>query len=141
MLKRASGGGDFLDLKALAEARTLVVFKIRQFQADETMTNGIVNPVLVDVLICSGPQAGEVHPGERVIGRGITGTLRRGTSEGDDVAARMELLGKGAVQYAAAQTPSDPEFDAIAAVYRDGAGFQNAMAGATNGATDIKAPF
>lgn len=143
-LKRAAGGGgDFLNFLELAQARTLVVFRVLELLPDEQMPSSVVQPVRVDVLICSGPEAGAVYTGEKVIGKGITSTLRRAydpNEQVNDVAARLEAMTTGRVEWAAAQTPSDPEFAAIEKVYRDGAAFVPAN-GAPVGAGSGRPPF
>ncbi len=76
-LKKATRtGGGFLDLKELArDEPVLCVFRIVEFHEPEKADFGYILPVIADVLIASGPSAGEVHPAERFIGA-ITCTLR-----------------------------------------------------------------
>lgn len=138
MLKRATNtGGDFLDLKQLAAeagGTVLAVFRLREFGAAEPGDFGPILPVTADVLICSGPRAGEVHMSERFIGA-ITGTLRgvknpkKGepvpepvNAAGDEIAGRVKVINEGKGNAAAvADDPSDPEYAEIERVHAGGA--------------------
>lgn len=145
--KAAQLGGDFLDLKELAgDGSALVVFRVVEFLAPETASGfvGTNVPVLADVLICSGPRAGEVHLSERFIGA-ITATLRGvknpntakgiGVLEpvetvGSEIAARIKVVNPGKSNAGAVgDPPSDPEMAAIEAVHAGGAGWNVAPAG------------
>lgn len=140
-LQRAARiGGDFLDLKELANAGpVLAVFRVREFLPAEPGDYGPNVPVIADVLVCSGPRAGEVHLGERFIGA-VTGTLRgvknpkKGeqpappeTAVGDEIAARITVVErKGNAPFVGLDTPSDPEYAAIEQVHADGAAWNAA---------------
>lgn len=140
MLQRAiKTGGSFLDLKELAaDGPVLCVFRVREFQAPEKATgfDGINLPVIADVLICDGPNTGQVHLGERFIGA-ITSTLRgvrnprtaKGeqpqpptTQVGAEIVARVKVLNAGKANAGAVgDEPSDAEFAAVEQVYAGGA--------------------
>lgn len=128
-------GGAFLDLKELAaDGPVLAVFHVREFHPTEKATgfDGVNLPVIADVLICSGPRAGEVHLSERFIGA-ITSTLRgvrnpkttKGeqpqppeTKVGDEIAARIKVLNAGKSNAGAVgDEPSDAEYAEIEKVY------------------------
>lgn len=138
-LKKAiNTGGDYLDLKELARGTTgiLCVFRIREFQTAEPGKFGPRLPVVADVLIASGPRAGEVCANERFFGA-ITTALRgvRNPKQGepiptptnavgDDVAVRVKVANEGqGNETAVGDEPTDAECDAIELYYRDGAGF------------------
>lgn len=140
-LQRATKtGGAFLDLKELAaDGPVLVVFRIREFQTPEKGDFGHLCPVVADVLVCSGPNTGQVHLGERFIG-GITSTLRGvrnpkpgeqpqppSNTVGAEIATRIKVLNPGKANAGAVgDEPSDAEFAAIEAVYNGGAGWNAA---------------
>lgn len=161
-LKKAiKTGGDFLDLKDLARSGpVLAVFRLREWQPAEPGEFGPKLPVIADVLICSGPRAGEVCTSERFFGA-ITTALRgvknpkKGepipapTNDlGDDIAVRVKLINEGkGNESAVGDEPSDAEIETIEMHYRDGAGFESvarelvgAGAPATNGAAVNGAP-
>ena len=148
-------GGDYLDLKALAaDGPVLAVFRIRAFQEPEMGDFGAYKvPVVADVLICSGPQAGEVHPSEQFIGaptnalRGVKNPKKGeqpqppATKVGDEIAARIAVVEKkGSQPFVGLDAPSDVEFEAIAKVYADGAGWNAAQAPVMAGAPAADAP-
>ena len=133
-------GGDFLDLKDLARGGpVLAVFKINEFCQPEAATGfaGTNVPVVADVLIASGPRAGEVVLGERLIGA-ITAPLRgvrnpnaqKGigvqnpvNQVGAEIVVRLKLVipGKGNEGVVGDQ-PSEPETATVEQLY-------NAMGG------------
>lgn len=127
-LTNATGGGNWIDLDPLAREKTLVVFRVRELLADrpsKTIRNRINKPVLADLLICTGPQAGEVHRDQDLIGGGVVGTLRR-AGAGADVAARLEVISSDGNPYVGAQTCTPEELEIISKVYDDGRGFERA---------------
>ena len=129
-------GGGFLDLRELAaDGPVLAVFRVQEFQAAEKNDFGNYNlPVIADVLICSGPRAGEVHLGERFIGA-VTSTLRGVTNPkpgeqpsapvtevGDEIVGRIKVVVRGKnPPFAGVDEPSDTEMAAVEQVY-DGGG-------------------
>lgn len=155
LTRAANLGGDYLDLKELARGaggKCAAVFRIKEHHAPERGQHGYLLPVTADVLICSGPRAGEVVPGERFIGA-ITSALRgvrnpnnqKGeqpspptTKVGDDVIALVKLHNEGKTnETAVGDSPSDADVDAAQMYYKDGAGFtagQPAAGTATSGA-------
>ena len=142
---RRTGGG-FLDLRELAaDGPVLAVFRVRSFEPGEKNDFGNVNlPVIADVLIASGPRAGEVHAGERFIGA-VTSTLRGvrnpkpgeqpeppATSVGDEIVGRIKVVNQGKGNaFAGIDEPSDAEMAAVELVYADGKGWDNAPAPAS----------
>lgn len=135
--KATKTSGAFLDLKELAtDGPVLCVFRVREFLAPEESQSfkGVNVPVIADVLICSGPGTGEVHPGEKFIGA-ITNTLR-GVAKpkdgpplppvnavGAEIVARVEVINKGKGNAASVgNVPSDAEYAAVEKVYNDNGG-------------------
>lgn len=131
-------GGDFLDLKELAQNQpVLVLFRIKEFKEVEAASgfDGYAFPVIADALICSGPRKGEVHQGERFIGA-ITSILRgvqnarkdKGQKPqppvnevGEEIVARIEVLNPGRNNAAAVgNVPSDADMAAVEEFYGDG---------------------
>lgn len=126
-LGRASSGGgaDFDEIKkaliGLAKKETKVVFRTTQLHEELELSNGTVQPVTADMIVCSGPNKGKVLLDYRHIGRGVTGSLRRAWAAGDkEVAARLELKKTGATEWVAAQSPNDDDFELIETFYGDG---------------------
>lgn len=124
-LENASGG--FTDLDELARNKTLVVCRIKEFNAREISEKGYESdPVTVDLLICSGTKAGEVVRGMKMKRNGVTNTLRR-SAPGKDVA--------GVIQPKSTEKRKDPfvsldpvdseQMDNIKKIYRDGTGFDD----------------
>lgn len=138
LIKPTVTGGDYLDLKELAaDGPVLAVFRISAFEDPEMGDYGAYKvPVIADVLICSGPQIGEVHLSERFIG-GPTNALRgvknpkKGelpqpptTVVGQQLATRITRIErKGATPFVGLDQPSDVEFAEIQKVHADGAGW------------------
>ena len=156
LARPAVTGGDYLDLKTLAaNGPVLAVFRIRAFQDPEMGDFGSYKvPVVADVLICSGPQKGEVHPSEQFIGaptnalRGVKNPKKGEqpqpptTRVGDEIAARIALVEKkGSAAFVGLDAPSDVEFEAIAKVHADGAGWNATQAPAAEMATAAPKPF
>lgn len=140
-LENASGG--FTDLDDLARNNTLVVARIKDFLPEETSSEGYKSlPVMADLLICSGPDKGDVVRGMKIKKGGITNTLRR-SNVGKDVAGliKVKLNDKrkdrdGNPQPFAAMDPCTAEQLAdVKLVYRDGTGFDSNsnLVGATAG--------
>lgn len=130
-LENASGG--FTDLDELARNKTLVVCRIKEFNAPEKSEQGYEsNPVTVDLLFCSGPKTGEVVRGMKMKRNGITNTLRR-SAPGKDVAGvvQVKLNEKrkdrdGNPQPFVSLDPVNSEqMDDIKKAYRDGVGFDD----------------
>jgi hypothetical protein len=136
-------GGEFLSLEEEASAGpVLMIFRLVEFETPEMGDyQALKCPVIADVLICSGPHKGQVHPGERFFGapsgplRGVKNpkkgepALDPVTHLGDELAFRVSFVDrKGSNSFVALDPPSDPEMDAIAAVYADGAGWDGAPA-------------
>src|SRR4051812_28762434 len=71
-------GGDYIDWVAevAVHGPFPIVAKIVEYHGIEQMLSGSVYPVTIDVLFCGGSRKGEVERGEKVIGGGVTGTLR-----------------------------------------------------------------
>lgn len=148
-LDNATGGGDYLDTKPLAQDKTLVVFKVLELLPDRPGNYGVNKPVLADVLICSGPRTGEVHEGGDYILGGITGPLRR-AGAGKFVAGVLEIVTKqGRNPFEGLNTASPEQLEKIKPVFKGGDGFKvehqlaNASsAPAANGAAaDDEPPF
>lgn len=127
-------GGDFLDFRMLCDDAedgvVLVMCRIREFHEAESGDFGPILPVTTDVLICSGAQAGELHPDEKIIGA-PTSTLRgvkngKKMSEvrdpvneiGDELMIRVELIQRGKGQpFVAFNVPSQAEEKAMLEIY------------------------
>jgi hypothetical protein len=144
-------GGDFLDLKELAaDGPVLAVFRIREFQMPEKGEFGYLLPVVADVFIVDGDQAGELHPNEKQIGA-ITSALRgvrnpnaaKGEQPqapvnevGDEIAVRIALKNAGKNNaFVVGDEPSKTEMAAIEKAYEAAGGAllwnkEPAMAGA-----------
>lgn len=143
-------GGAFLNLRDLAKEQgpTLVVFRIKDFQRPEKASgfNGTNVPVVADALICTGNRKGETWFGERFIGA-ITGPLRGVPNPrdgkdplppefkvGDEIVLRVKLVNEGkSNEGAVGDEPSDPEMDAVAEFYRDGAAWGETPSSTGNG--------
>lgn len=124
-LENASGG--FTDLDELARNQTLVVCRIKEFHATEISEKGYESdPVTVDLLICSGPKAGEVVRGMKMKRNGITGTLRR-SAPGKDVAGVIQpkTTDKRKDPFVSMDPVNDDQMFSIKKVYRDGVGFDS----------------
>jgi hypothetical protein len=142
--------GSFTDLSELAKDVTLVVFRVKQLlpERPSQFAGKALQPVLADMLICSGPRAGEVTRDDDIIGAGVTGALRR-AGEGKDVAARLEVVKQpGRNPYVGAQTCTPEQLAVIEPVYNDGKGFdapapvlQNAGAVSSQVDDDDSPPF
>ncbi len=80
------------------------------------MQNGPVDPVVVDQVVLTGAHKGHVVRNERIINRGITGTLRR-NAIGADVVCTMGFGTKGAVTYVQANPPTAEHFAVAQAAF------------------------
>jgi hypothetical protein len=124
-LENASGG--FIDLDQLARDKTLVVCRIKEFLPREVSDRGFESdPVMVDMLICSGPQRGEVVRGFKAKRNGITSTLRR-SAVGKDVAGVIEpkTSDKRKDPFVSLNPVNSAQMEEIKKVYRDGVGFDS----------------
>lgn len=124
-LENASGG--FTDLDELARNRTLVVCRIKEFNAHEISDKGYESdPVTVDLLICSGTKAGEVVRGMKMKRNGVTNTLRR-SAPGKDVAGVIQpkTTEKRKEPFVSLDPVNSEQMESIKKVYRDGVGFDD----------------
>lgn len=124
-LENASGG--FTDLDELARNKTLVVCRIKEFHAREKSEQGYESdPVSVDLLLCTGPKAGEVVRGMKMKRNGITNTLRR-SAPGKDVAGVIQpkTTEKRKEPFVSLDPVNSEQMDDIKKVYRDGVGFDD----------------
>jgi hypothetical protein len=147
----ATAGGEFLnrdEMLALCDEQALMVFRPLEFLADEKMDKGVVKPVITDVYIVTGARAGEVRRSDKLIGNGITGTLRR-TRIGDDCMSRMQRARNGATEYPAANPPGPDQLKIFQALPMKGDGLDwdaleakyKAAQGIEPAADDDDAPF
>ena len=92
-LKKASEAtpnADWLDLKELAAERAAVVFTVLAKEPAKDFGNGVVEPVVADVIVLTGKHAGEYHPKERILAAGVRNKL---TEIGSSVVGRMGVYG------------------------------------------------
>ena len=108
-LKKASEAApnqDWLDLKELAAERAAVVFTVLDKEPAKDFGNGVVEPVVADVIVLTGKHAGERHPKERILAAGVRNKL---TTIGDSVVGRMGLYGPRKNPGLEAEEPGDIE--------------------------------
>lgn len=112
--KAGKGGGDYLDFTPFCNSGALMAFKVLEFMPDETIvpkdggSPSVVNPVMVDVICLddpSGGQTGRVARREKVIGKGMTGPLRR-MAINDDAVYVMQWGKRGATSYPQCNPPT-----------------------------------
>lgn len=131
-------GGDFLDLKELtADGPILAVFRIQEYLDPEKGDFGWLLPVIADVFIVDGDQAGEVHLGEKIIGaptsalRGVRNPDARKnerpqppeTEIGDEIATRLTLKLPGKPnQFVVGDVPSKTEMAIVEKAYEAAGG-------------------
>lgn len=104
---------------AMAQAGTLVMFRVLEILPPETLNEDIgkpADPVRADVYIATGPRAGELFLSEKLVGAGFTGMLRR-EQPGAHVAAQLVPRKRGATKYAAANTCTDNQLSELMAIY------------------------
>lgn len=70
-------GGDFHDFEIDCNAGAVVLWRIIEHQPRQTVGENEADPVVVDMVILTGPNKGLVRRGERLVPRGITGSLRK----------------------------------------------------------------
>lgn len=76
-LENTLPGGDYHDFELDCNAGALVLWRILEHQPRQVVGENECEPVKVDMVILDGPNKGLVRRGERLIGRGITGSLRK----------------------------------------------------------------
>lgn len=121
-LQGASGSGEWLsrdEWNALGDEGARVLFRVHAHQPERKMTNGPVYPVDCEVLILSGSRAGQYHPDQSVIGRGLTTPLRK-VAVGNDMLAVMGTGMNGATKYPQANPPEAGDLERAGELYADG---------------------
>lgn len=132
---KSVGGGAFLDWKELTaygQRPRVAVFRIKEFCAPEPSNYGAPRvPVIVDVLLCDGDEAGEVHGPEKMIGaptaplRGVKNPTRDApevlppaNSVGDELVFRVSFVErKGSNPFLALDEPSQAEIKLAEQIY------------------------
>lgn len=113
------GGGGTVDWVALAESNPVVMFRRIRKLEDFNGRNGATSQILADMCVLTGPQAGRVVSGEKIIGRGITNELDR-HDDGADVPCRLTVLKNAGNDYCATQVPSQPEMAVVDKLFPEG---------------------
>lgn len=119
-------GSDFW--LARGKEGALVVFRVLRIEEPTSLRDdmpGKAEPVVCDVLVVDGEHAGTVWRSERIIQKGITGTLRHKTvkgkkvqrPEGSDVAVHMSTYKSFGTEKAGANPCSPTEFEKIKALF------------------------
>jgi hypothetical protein len=106
---------------AMAQAGTLVMFRVLDILPPETLNEDIgkpAEPVRADVYIATGPRKGDLFLSEKLVGAGFTGMLRR-EKPGAHVAAQLVPRKRGATKYAAANTCTDDQLAELMRIYSD----------------------
>lgn len=118
-VKPKGGGGGTVDWVALAEHNPIVVLRHQGRLEDFQGRGGATPQVKLDMLVLSGPQAGRVVDGEKVIGKGITNEMTK-HAQGDDVPVRLSVLNSAGNDYCATQVPSAPEMELVDRLFPEG---------------------
>jgi hypothetical protein len=85
---------DWLDFKELAKEGAACVFTVRAVEPPKDFGNGEIEPVIADVIVLTGQKAGEYHPGERILAKGIRLKLAaKDTKIGDSIVGRIRPYG------------------------------------------------
>lgn len=81
---------EFLDLKELAKEGAAAVFTPTRLGVEEDFGNGPFVPVIADVIVLTGKNAGAYHPGEKIMAAGVRIKLQ---DIGDSVVGRIRPYG------------------------------------------------
>jgi hypothetical protein len=85
---------NWLDFKELAKEGAACVFTVREIEPPKDFGNGEIEPVIADVIVLTGQKAGEYHPGERILAKGIRLKLAaEDTKIGDSIVGRIRPYG------------------------------------------------
>jgi hypothetical protein len=128
-------GGDFLksdEWLAVAQEQALLIARPTSFREPTNEINGkpmknTVEPVDADIVFVTGDRTNEVLRGANLIGRGMTGPLRR-NGLGEDMAARAQIGKNGATQYVQFNPVSPTELEKLVSYIEaaKAAGFKDA---------------
>lgn len=81
---------DWVDFKELAKEGAAAVFTVVRHGEPRDFGNGEITPVIADVIILTGKQAGAYFPGENILAAGIRTKL---VNVGDSVVGRIRPYG------------------------------------------------